>query len=160
MDVLLKHLERMVAGEIVGNVLLVLAIFSVFFEFVPVKISPLSSLLRWAGNRLNGELKNRIDEISNTIDENEIDRIRWEILDFANSCRNGRRHTQDEFEHIIELNTKYHAILERREKTNGIIDLEYEYIVSLYKKCQEKNSFLPSNEPEPEELCAKCRLAN
>ena len=142
MDALLKTLENISPGHVV----LVLALLSVFVEIVPVKISPLSAALKWAGDCFNGDLKKRMDEISNTIDENEIDRIRWEILDFANSCRNGRRHTQDEFDHIIELYAKYHIILDRRNKTNGIIDLEYDYIVRLYKQCQDKNSFLPSKE--------------
>ena len=88
----------------------------------------------------------KLNDVVKTIDENEIDRIRWEILDFANSCRNQRRHTKDEFDHIIEINGKYHAILERRNMKNGIIDLEYDYIVKLYRRCQEKNSFLPSAE--------------
>lgn len=158
MDTLLKQLETMSLGEIAGNAVLILAIFSVFFEVVPVKISPLSSLLRWAGDRLNGDLKKHMDEISDTIDKNEIDRIRWEILDFSNSCRNKRRHTKDEFEHIIELNVKYHEILKRRGMTNGIIDLEYDYIVRLYKRCLEKNSFLPSGAPDDEDTCEKCRL--
>ena len=43
----------------------------------------------------------------------EKDRIRYEVLDFANSCRNGRRHTKDEFQHIIDLNDKYEVLLDK-----------------------------------------------
>lgn len=85
---------------------------------------------------------NSIVAIEANIDSNEKDRIRWEVLDFANSCRNGRRHTQDEFEHIIVLNRKYNALLEKTGDENGVFTLEYQYIEGLYKKCQIDNDFL------------------
>ena len=71
-----------------------------------------------------------------------MDRIRWEVLDFANNCRNDIRHTKDEFDHIIDLNTKYHVLLKKYGEENGVFDAEYEYILELYRKCQRNNSFL------------------
>jgi len=76
------------------------------------------------------------------IEENEKDRIRWEILDFANSCRNGRKHTKDEYQHIIALNDKYKDLLEKTGDKNGVFEAEYEYIKKLYAERQEKNDFL------------------
>ena len=61
------------------------------------------------------DLRVAIEEQGKAIDENEKDRIRWEILDFANSCHNGRNHTKDEFDHIMILNDKNKALL---KKTN------------------------------------------
>ena len=92
-----------------------------------------------------GELEDRlniqIQNISDRNDENEKDRIRWEILDFANSCRNGRRHTKDEYEHIFRMNDKYHKML-GKEETNSYFEAEYEYIKHLFAERQEKNDFL------------------
>ena len=76
------------------------------------------------------------------VDENEKDRIRWEVLDFANSCRNGRRHTKDEFQHIITLDGKYKALLKKTGDTNGVFDAEYQFIRELYAERQRKNDFL------------------
>ena len=76
------------------------------------------------------------------MDENEKDRIRWEVLDFANSCRNGRKHTKDEYQHIITLHDKYKRLLEKTNDTNGVFDEEYAYIKRLYAERQEKNDFL------------------
>ena len=76
------------------------------------------------------------------IDENEMDRIRWEVLDFANACRNHVKHTKDEFQHIISLNTKYHKLLDKYKQENGVFDAEYEYILELYKELQHTNDFL------------------
>lgn len=159
MDAIIKLAESMkgmTASEIVRDAVLLLVGLSAFIEITPIKINPVSAIFRWIGDKINAPLIERIDAIAQTqnvqqqklvelqdsMDDNEIDRIRWEILDFANSCRNGRMHTQDEFIHIISLNTKYHDILAKRDLTNGLIDLEYSYIEKLYQKCSEKNSFL------------------
>ena len=72
----------------------------------------------------------------------EKDRIRYEVLDFANSCRNGRRHTRDEFQHIIDMNDKYEKLLRETNDKNGVFAEEYRYIVELYHKCQIENDFL------------------
>ena len=76
------------------------------------------------------------------IDSNEKDRIRWEILDFANSCRQEERHSHDEFKHIVELHDKYKALLERTGEKNGVFDAEYHWIESLYADRLKKNDFL------------------
>ena len=76
------------------------------------------------------------------MDANEKDRIRWEILDFANSCRNGRKHSHDEFRHIVELHDKYKLLLEKTGDKNGVFDTEYEWISTLYKERLENNDFL------------------
>lgn len=72
----------------------------------------------------------------------EKDRIRYEILDFANSCRNGRRHTRDEFQHIIDLNDKYEKLLKETNDANGVFSEEYRYILEVYHRCLAENDFL------------------
>lgn len=156
MEAIIEAIADMTLGQIARDAMLLLVGLLSFVEFTKIKVNPLSAILAWLGKRINAPLIERIDELSkkqddqkkaiedlqDTQDDNEIDRIRWEILDFANSCKQKKRHTLDEFDHIIELNQKYHDILKRRNLTNGKIDLEYNYIVQIYKKCQEENSFL------------------
>ena len=139
-------------NEILGSVTLIIAFLGVFVEITPIKINPISSLLKYCGSKLNEdlrkdikEMKSDIEKLDNKVDANEIDRIRWEILDFSNSCRNKRKHTRDEFLHIIELNQKYHKIIKEKGIENGRIDLEYDFIEGIYKKCLENNSFLCDN---------------
>ena len=124
------------------HIVAVLVTLSVFIQIAPIKINPWSSLIKWIGKMLNGNLQQQVIELSNTIDENEKDRIRWQVLDFANSCRNGRRHTKDEFQHIITLNDKYAELLKRTNDKNGYFDEEYKYIKELFRDCQSKNNFL------------------
>lgn len=84
----------------------------------------------------------KIDAIIAENTQRDIDEIRWKILDFSNSCRHGRKHSKDEFSHIMTANDRYHTILEANGLENGQIDIEFEYISELYKKCLKDNDFL------------------
>lgn len=114
-----------------------------------IKWNPLTSLFTWIGKAITRDVMVEVKEIKEMqkkqqimIDENEKDRIRFEVLDFANSCRNKRKHTKDEFQHIIVLNEKYEKLLQETNDKNGVFESEYEYIKEIYKVCQRDNSFL------------------
>ena len=114
-------------------------VLAAFVQITPaIKWNPLT----WLGNLFLGSLRKDIAAISAQVDENEKDRIRWEVLDFANTCRNGIRHTKDEFQHVIDLNQKYKKLLKRTNDENGVYDAEYDYIRDLYAERQKKNDFL------------------
>lgn len=131
------------------NIVSILVVLSFFIQLAPIKINPWSSLFKWIGKMITAEtredikaLQSIITDQQKAIDENEKDRIRWEILNFANSCRNGRRHTKDEFQHIVTLNTKYRQLLKKTNDINGVFEVEYKYIEKLYEERLEKNDFL------------------
>lgn len=125
-----------------------------------IKWNPLSSLAGWVGKQITKdvqkeveavrkEMRNGLHAIEEKVDEMEMrqitdekDRIRFEVLDFANSCRNHCKHTKDEFQHIFDLNDKYESLLEETNDTNGVFTAEFEYIQGLYRRCQSENSFL------------------
>ena len=118
-------------------------------QITPIKINPWSSLFQWIGKMVTNNACSKIDGLITKIDSleadvanNEKDRIRWEILNFANSCRNGRKHSRDEFQHIVDLNDKYKKLLRRTNDSNGVFDIEYRYIQDLYAERLEKNDFL------------------
>ena len=86
------------------HIVTIVVILSCFIEITPIKWNPISSLFNWLGKKMTASacqnleiIKKDLDEQRKMIEENEKDRIRWEILDFANSCRNNRKHTKDEF---------------------------------------------------------------
>lgn len=118
-------------------------------QITPIKINPWSALFKWIGKLITNNACNKLDslvtqmdKLEKTIDANEKDRIRWEILDFANSCRNDRKHSRDEFQHIVDLNDKYKALLKKTNDSNGVFDIEFKYIKDLYAERLEKNDFL------------------
>lgn len=139
--------------------LLTFVIFlSVFIEIVPIKVNPVSAVFKWIGKVSNKDIEKkivgistklenvseRIDKIENRIDMIEINNMRTQILDFANSCMNGRKHTKEEFEHMIDLHGKYMDIINEKNMVNGRMDLAYKYISDLYVRCLNENSFLDS----------------
>ncbi len=111
-------------------------------EIVPIKINPISALLGWAGDKINGNIKSQLNDISHRVANIEINDMRSTILDFANSCMNDRKHTQEEFNHILELYRQYEEVIEANHMTNNQMDLAYEYIKKLYTQCLQENSFL------------------
>lgn len=139
---IINAISEITMRQAAGNLALIFLAASTLIEITPIKVNPISSFLKWVGKKINGDLEKGLSTVAEKVDRNEIDRIRWDILAFANSCRKGELHTKDEFTHIIDLNAKYHEILEEHDMTNGQIDLEYEYIVGIYKHCMEENSFL------------------
>ena len=151
----------------IGNHLwTIIIIISIFIQVTPIKINPWSALFKWIGKTITGDACNKIDGVIEKVDKidgliikvdkidrdvdkinkdvmtNEKDRIRWEILDFANSCRNNRKHTKDEFQHIVALNDKYKKLWEATNDTNGVFEFEYNYIQKIYAERLEKNDFL------------------
>ncbi len=144
-------------GEwIVHNIVQITVILSIFIQIAPIKINPWSSLFKWIGKLITQEsdkkieqliidtkkLKTNIEKVQHNLNENEKDRIRWEILAFANSCRNERNHTKDEFQHIITLNNKYRNLLSLTDDKNGVFEVEYDYIKDLYAEKLRTNNFL------------------
>lgn len=136
--------------EWIGNNLwTIVVIVSFIIQITPIKINPWSSLFKWIGKIIVGDTCKKIDGLIDKVNKiekdvmtNEKDRIRWEILDFANSCRNGRKHTKDEFEHVVALNKKYKKLLAETNDENGVFEIEYQYIQKLYAERLVKNDFL------------------
>ena len=147
---------QQVGDWIAHNIVQICLLLSIFIQITPIKINPWTTLFKWIGKLINTDSNKRIDALiektdnmkediktlTTNMNENEKDRIRWEILDFANSCRNGRRHTKDEFQHIITLNDKYKNLLAITGDKNGVFEAEYDYVKRLYEERQEKNDFL------------------
>ena len=119
-------------------------------EVTPIfKCNPITALFRWIGRKMTAEVMTEVKNLDKLVKEqgkdiqrNEMDRIRWEVLDFANSCRNGRKHTKNEFAHIIDLNKKYEALLEKTGEENGVFEADYAYVMEIYNHCLKENSFI------------------
>lgn len=106
-----------------GVLLGVLAMIGI--EIAPIKINPLSWIGKILGKFLGIEdLSKKISKVDEKVDENEKDRIRYEILQFSGSLRNGLKRTENDYTHIEELYQKYHEKL----NANSYITSEMEYI--------------------------------
>ena len=138
-----------IVSWLITNIIPVVCILSTIIQVAPIKWNPITSFINWLGKIITADLDEKMDELTETVDdiqeqvdENEKDRIRYEVLSFANSCRNNCNHTKEEFDHIIDLNDKYQVLLNKTKDKNGVFEAEYEYIQELYKDHQKNNTFL------------------
>lgn len=123
-------------------------VLSWVIQISPIKVNPWSAALKFIGSAINADLKKELADTKaqlkiciTTIDENEKDRIRHEMFDFANSCRRGIHHTKGEFDYIIVQKGKYDDLLKKTNDTNGVFEEEYEFILEIYHTCQRENKF-------------------
>lgn len=113
-------------------VLGVLALIGV--EIAPIKFSPIKMLgtvlSKWLGI---SQLDDKIRELKKEVDANEIDRIKYEILQFSGSLRNGLNRTETDYQHIESIFTKY-----KNKGGNTYIMHEMQYI----RECHDKGMIL------------------
>lgn len=117
-------------------------------EVAPIKINPWRSLLKWVGKAINGDLQAQIAEIKTEVKElkedcelKNADDMRWEILNFVNTCRRGTEHSKDEWRHVMAQLAKYEDYTERKGISNGVIEEDSRYLRELYHKHNTKNDF-------------------
>ena len=125
-------------------------------QIAPIKIDPWTWLLSWIGSKLNAEDRKAIQELSKEVaevkmevtdmkHEIEYDKAtekRWHILDFVNSCRNKRRHTREEWNHVISELKEYEEWTEQKNIPNGVIEEDGKYLRQLFQECNRNNDFL------------------
>ena len=138
-------------------------VIGMIFEIPSLKLKPFTRLLNTIGKNLNRDVSGRIDEMHKeldsvkkeidqvkkenedqmrVIDKNDANFIRTTILGFANSLRQGIGHTQEEYDHIIDMNDLYEEYVQKYNIHNGRFTQAYKYILACYSNCLENNTFL------------------
>lgn len=103
-------------------------------EIAPIKISPLSWLGKIVGKLLGiDDIDKKVDDLKVEMDANEKDRIKYEILQFSGSLRQGLNRSETDYQHIEAIFTKY-----KNKGGNSYIMHEMEYI----RKCHDERRIL------------------
>lgn len=110
-------------------------------EISPIKINPIKSigkvLSNWLGIKEIDEkvnnLKKEVNNLKKEVATNEIDRIKYEILQFSGSLRNGLKRSEVDYMHIESIFTKY-----KNKGGNSYIMHEMEYI----RECHDKGMII------------------
>jgi hypothetical protein len=135
-------------------------IIASLLQISKININPWDWLFGLIGDKLNsnlnkqlkevkGEVKEIKDHLTEHIKESEIkdlQDIRRDILEFANSCMNGRKHTKEQFDFIIKECDNYESYIEKNKIKNGVVTSAIREIRRLNDKCIQENSFLKEYE--------------
>ena len=103
-------------------------------EISPIKINPIKYLGNILGSWLGIKaIDDKVNSLKDEVDANELDRIKYEILHFSGSLRNGLKRTEVDYRHIEAIFTKY-----KNKGGNSYILHEMEYI----RDCHDKGMIL------------------
>ena len=80
------------------------------------------------------EIRHDIKALTNMFTNSEIDKMRWEINDFANKISDGMRCNKDSYKHILRTYNKYEEILKENGLENGEVEISMELINDAYKQ--------------------------
>lgn len=144
MDAIYKALSSL--GYTKGAIIILL--LGIFIDINPgIKFNPIKAIFRYLGNAFNSTIKTELDELKANMnakiddikseqneqrealdkiilnDQNkEIQRLRWEIIDFNNGIMNEVRHSREQYRHVLDAFDKYMKII---EEVGVSVDSEY-----------------------------------
>lgn len=150
MEKLLETITEMTFGEITGKAALIIAALSVFFEFTPVKLTPLTTALRWIGEKMNGDVIKKVDSLEQKVDalkkkqeEERAEDRRVRILRFGDELLHDKRHSKESFDQTLKDISDYEDYCRAHpEFKNDMTVSTTEVIKEQYKKCFKEHSFL------------------
>lgn len=142
-------IQAIIDNYLSGGILAVILCGAVV-QIAPVKIYPVSWLFKVIGRLINAELTAKVDAIEKKFDAHikadevsKVGDIRQKILDFdAESCR-GLKHTEEQYNQIIEHVDFYESYCEsHKEYKNNKAITAISNIKDRYKNDKLNNDFL------------------
>jgi len=141
------------AREPISVGFLIVIVLASLIQVSKININPWDWFFALIGKKLNKEVFEKVEKIEKKLDKHiaddnkeKLEGKRRDILDFANACMNGRKHTQEQFTFIVKLCDEYDAYIEKTHEKNGEISSAIEEIRRLYVKCRQNNTFLKPGE--------------
>ena len=133
MDALYKAVSSL--GYTKGAIIILL--LGIFIDINPgIKFNPIKAIFKYLGKAFNStvekelsdfkvEMNTKIDEVQTeqnvqreALDKiilneqnKEIQRLRWEIIDFNNGIMNEVRHSREQYRHVLDAYEKYCSII-------------------------------------------------
>lgn len=133
-------------GQIVGRIAGVIAVLSIFIEITPVKINPISALLRWIGKQTNKELMDKVSTLETKVgalEKSDVVDCRVRILTFADEIRRGVRHSKETFDQVLsDIDTYERYCKEHPDFMNNKTVAAKAKILDIYSECMDNNDFL------------------
>ena len=136
--------------EIIKWILGGLIALSGFVEVSPIKINPWSAILRWFGNKLNGDvikevaiLKDKVHDLGKKQEEYEVKSARVRILRFGDELYQGKKHSKEHFDNILADITTYNDYCrDHPDFQNERTKITEKQIKDTYQRCLTEHTFL------------------
>ena len=135
--------------DLVSALISVVFVGSVFIQIAPIKINPWDKLLKWAGDRINHNVNQKIDTLEKKLDDHiatdtarRVDDIRNTILVFANEFSRGIVHSKEQFRFIVSKCDAYEQYVEDNHLKNGVITEATRLIKDTYQSHLKNDSFI------------------
>ncbi|MBF1551822.1 MAG: hypothetical protein HXO08_09275 [Prevotella salivae] len=135
--------------DIVSAFITIVFAGSVFIQIIPIKINPWDKILKWAGDRINHSVNQKIDTLEKKLDDHiatdtarRIDDVRNNILIFANECSRGIVHSKEQFRFIVSKCDAYEQYIEDNHLKNGVIAEATKLIRDTYQNRLKNDDFL------------------
>lgn len=142
----MEAFTNLTLGQIIGRIAGVIAVLSIFIEITPVKINPISALLRWVGKQINKELMDKVNTLKTKVwalEESDVINCRVRILTFADEIRRGVRHSKETFDQVLsDIDTYERYCTEHHEFMNNKTVAAKAKILDVYSECMDNNDFL------------------
>lgn len=110
----------------------------VFVEITPIKINP----IQWLGNRMFSKTNESIKHMEKKLDEHIAQSYRNKILSFQNECLRSTKHTQEQFDEVLEAIDEYENYCKVNEINNGKTKEAIKYIKKVYQKALFSHDFI------------------
>lgn len=142
----MEVLMGLTLGQIIGRIAGALAALSIFVEITPVKINPISSILRWIGKQTNKEVMEKMDTFEKKIsalEKSDAIDCRVRILTFADEIRRGVRHSKETFDQVLsDIDAYERYCTEHPDFKNNKTVAARAKILEVFSECIDKNDFL------------------
>lgn len=79
------------------------------------------------------EIIKAIQNLNDAIEKNQIQDLRWTILDFSNAIMNGRKYDGEAYSHILEIYDEYEELLKKKNMTNGKVTIAMNLVKERYE---------------------------
>lgn len=127
-----------------------LVVLMTLVQISPIKLDPWSWVGKMIGRAINGEVLDKVDELSKDVKKNkEEDDEQWaslsrtHILRFGDEILHGVAHSKEHFDQVMRDITKYEEYCDSHPNyLNGVAHATIQQIKKTYQKCLDENNFL------------------
>ena len=133
MDVISKILTSLGLGDYA----LIVLFLGIFIDITPgIKLNPVKAIFKYLGKSFNSSIETEISELKDDVNkkftelqkeqkrqknaldriiidgqDKEINRLRWEIIDFDNGIQNKVKHSKEQYRHILNQFSRYKLVM-------------------------------------------------